>query len=61
VSLLSYCADLSGIVGFVKFTAGWYLILVTKRSVVGLLGGHYIYHCDETTVSLRVIGIDNSS
>jgi len=31
----------SGIVGFVKFTAGWYLVLVTKRSVVGLLGGHY--------------------
>jgi hypothetical protein len=32
---------ISGIVGFVKFTAGWYLILITKRSVVGLLGGHY--------------------
>lgn len=31
----------SGIVGFVRFTAGWYLILITKRSVVGLLGGHY--------------------
>lgn len=31
----------SGIVGFVKFTGGWYLILITKRSVVGLLGGHY--------------------
>ena len=31
----------SGIVGFVRFTAGWYIILITKRSVVGLLGGHY--------------------
>ena len=31
----------SGIAGFVKFTAGWYLVLITKRSVVGLLGGHY--------------------
>jgi hypothetical protein len=32
---------LSGIIGFVKFTSGWYLVLITKRSVVGLLGGHY--------------------
>jgi len=32
---------ISGIVGFVQFTAGWYLVLITKRSVVGLLGGHY--------------------
>lgn len=31
----------SGIVGFVKFTSGYYLVLITKRSVVGLLGGHY--------------------
>ncbi|WVQ75091.1 hypothetical protein IAR50_004700 [Cryptococcus sp. DSM 104548] len=40
--------DFHGLVGFVKFTAGWYLILMTKRSEVGLLGGHYIYHCDDT-------------
>ncbi|CDZ98337.1 Putative phosphoinositide phosphatase [Phaffia rhodozyma] len=37
-----------GLVGFVKFTQGWYLILITKRSVVALVGGHYLYHCDET-------------
>lgn len=37
-----------GIAGFVKFTAGWYIILVTKRSVVALLGGHYLYHCEST-------------
>jgi len=37
-----------GIAGFVKFTAGWYIILVMKRSVVALLGGHYIYHCEST-------------
>lgn len=30
-----------GIVGFVQFTAGWYMCIVTQRSVVGLLGGHY--------------------
>lgn len=24
------------------------MILVTKRSVVALLGGHYVYHCEST-------------
>lgn len=38
----------SGIIGFVRFTSGFYMTLCTKRSVVGLLGGHYIFHCDET-------------
>ncbi|EIW71658.1 hypothetical protein TREMEDRAFT_27142 [Tremella mesenterica DSM 1558] len=42
--------DFYGLIGFVRFTAGWYLIGIAKRSVVGLLGGHYIYHCDETAV-----------
>ncbi|PFH50390.1 hypothetical protein AMATHDRAFT_61229 [Amanita thiersii Skay4041] len=37
-----------GIAGFVRFTAGWYMILVMKRSVVALLGGHYLYHCEST-------------
>ncbi len=34
--------------GFVRFTAGWYLVAITKRTVVALLGGHYLYHCEET-------------
>jgi len=37
-----------GIIGFVRFTAGWYMLLITKRSPVALLGGHYVYHCEET-------------
>ncbi|KAG1761875.1 SacI homology domain-containing protein [Suillus occidentalis] len=37
-----------GIAGFVKFTAGWYMIVISKRSVVALLGGHYLYHCENT-------------
>jgi hypothetical protein len=35
-------------VGFVKFTQGWYMIFITKRRQVAMLGGHYIYHIDET-------------
>ncbi|RPD60768.1 hypothetical protein L227DRAFT_501341 [Lentinus tigrinus ALCF2SS1-6] len=39
-----------GIAGFIKFTAGWYMILISKRSVVALLGGHYVYHCESTDI-----------
>ena len=35
-------------IGFLRFTAGWYMILITKRSPVALFGGHYVYHCEET-------------
>lgn len=36
--------------GFIRFTAGWYMIAITKRSVVALLGGHYIYHCENVDI-----------
>lgn len=35
-----------GIIGFVRFTAGWYIVMVRNRAPVALLGGHYIYHCE---------------
>ena len=34
--------------GFIRFTAGYYMSVITKRSPVALLGGHYVYHIDET-------------
>ncbi|ORY08286.1 hypothetical protein K493DRAFT_29135 [Basidiobolus meristosporus CBS 931.73] len=37
-----------GIVGFIKFLEGYYVVLITKRSAVALIGGHYIYHIDDT-------------
>ncbi|CAG8541334.1 8999_t:CDS:10 [Ambispora leptoticha] len=37
-----------GIVGFIRFTEGYYISLVTKSSPVALIGGHYIYQIDET-------------
>ncbi|KAK0526006.1 phosphatidylinositol-3,5-bisphosphate 5-phosphatase [Tilletia horrida] len=46
-----------GIVGFIRFTSTYYMVLISRRSVVALLGGHYIYHCDET----RVIPVCHSS
>ncbi|PWN53902.1 hypothetical protein IE53DRAFT_383532 [Violaceomyces palustris] len=39
-----------GIVGFIRFTGTYYMVLISRRSVVGLIGGHYIYHCDETKI-----------
>jgi hypothetical protein len=39
---------ISSIVGFIRFTAGWYMIIITTRRQVGLLGGHHLYHCDHT-------------
>ncbi|KAG6812682.1 hypothetical protein H0H92_001311 [Tricholoma furcatifolium] len=39
-----------GLAGFIRFTAGWYMVLISKRSVVALLGGHYLYHCEGTDI-----------
>ncbi|KAG8755406.1 phosphatidylinositol-3,5-bisphosphate 5-phosphatase, partial [Ceratobasidium sp. 428] len=47
---LNKVQEFHGIVGFVRFTAGWYVVLITKRSVRALMGGHYIYHCEETAI-----------
>ncbi|KAK7789638.1 hypothetical protein R5R35_005398 [Gryllus longicercus] len=39
-----------GIVGFVKFLEGYYLILVTKRRRVAVIGHHTIYKIEDTTM-----------
>ncbi|SCU82723.1 LAMI_0C00628g1_1 [Lachancea mirantina] len=37
-----------GLLGFIKFTTCYYLIVITKTSSVAILGGHAVYHIDET-------------
>lgn len=37
-----------GLLGLIKFTKGYYLSIITKCSQVAILGGHYVYHIDET-------------
>lgn len=37
-----------GLLGFIRFTAHYYMIYVTKRSQVAMVGGHYIYQIDKT-------------
>lgn len=37
-----------GLLGFIRFTQNWYLVVITKKSAVSILGGHYLYHIDAT-------------
>ena len=37
-----------GLLGFVRFTGAYYMLLVTKKSPVAVIGGHYIYQIDAT-------------
>ncbi|KAK9499830.1 hypothetical protein O3M35_002791 [Rhynocoris fuscipes] len=39
-----------GIVGFVRFMEGYYMILVTKRRRIATIGLHYIYKVEDTTM-----------
>lgn len=44
-----------GLLGFIRFTGAYYMLLITKRSQVAMIGGHYIYQVDGTElVSLTV-------
>ena len=37
-----------GLLGFIRFTGAHYMLLITKRSQVAVIGGHYIYQVDGT-------------
>lgn len=37
-----------GILGFIRFTESYYMLLMTKRQQVAMLGGHYVYQVDGT-------------
>ncbi len=37
-----------GLLGFIRFTGPYYMLLITKRSQVAVIGGHYIYQVDGT-------------
>ena len=36
--------------GFVRFLEGYYIILITKRRKVALIGPHVIYKIEDTTM-----------
>lgn len=37
-----------GLLGFIRFTGAYYMLIITKRSQVAIIGGHYIYQVDGT-------------
>jgi hypothetical protein len=37
-----------GLLGFIRFTEAYYMLLISKRSQVAMVGGHYIYQVDGT-------------
>ena len=37
-----------GLAGFVRFLEGYYIILITKRRKVGIIGHHTIYKIEDT-------------
>lgn len=37
-----------GIMGFVRFTEHYYMVLITKRQYIAVIGGHYIYQVEST-------------
>lgn len=39
-----------GIIGFVRFLEGYYMILVTRRSIIAEVGGHYFYKVEDTSM-----------
>lgn len=46
-----------GILGFIRFTGPYYMLIIKKRSQVAVLGGHYIYRIDQTElISLTAPG-----
>ncbi|PVI03514.1 hypothetical protein DM02DRAFT_640542 [Periconia macrospinosa] len=42
-----------GLLGFVRFTEAYYMLLITKRAQVAMIGGHYIYQVDGTELKDR--------
>ncbi|KAF2736109.1 polyphosphoinositide phosphatase-like protein Fig4 [Polyplosphaeria fusca] len=37
-----------GLMGFIRFTEAYYMLLITKRAQIAMIGGHYIYQVDGT-------------
>ncbi|XP_078256020.1 polyphosphoinositide phosphatase isoform X2 [Rhinoraja longicauda] len=49
LSGLSKTVSAYGIVGFVRFLEGYYIVFITKRRKVADIGGHSIYKIEDTT------------
>lgn len=58
---LTPCISAYGIAGFVRFLEGYYIVLITDRRKVGMIGAHVIYKVEKTQmISLNQSSMDNS-
>ncbi|KAF2488097.1 SacI homology domain-containing protein [Neohortaea acidophila] len=48
-----------GLLGFVRFTESYYMLLITKRQQVAMIGGHYVYQIDGTELVPLTTGSSN--
>ena len=37
-----------GLLGFIRFTGTYFMLLITKRSAIAVIGGHHVYQIDGT-------------
>ncbi|KAJ1208829.1 hypothetical protein NDU88_004212 [Pleurodeles waltl] len=47
---LSRAVSAFGVVGFVRFLEGYYIVLITKRRKMADIGGHAVYKIEDTTM-----------
>ncbi|XP_070567874.1 polyphosphoinositide phosphatase-like isoform X2 [Ptychodera flava] len=47
---LSHTVSAFGIVGFIRFLEGYYVILITKRRRIAVIGGHTMYKIEDTSM-----------
>jgi SacI homology domain len=45
---LEHCISFHGVVGFVRFLRGYYMVLITQKRRVGNFGGHIVYTIENT-------------
>ncbi|OAA56013.1 polyphosphoinositide phosphatase Fig4 [Cordyceps fumosorosea ARSEF 2679] len=45
-----------GLLGFIRFTGCHYMLLITKKSTVAMLGGHYVYQVEGTELIPLAMG-----
>lgn len=45
-----------GLLGFIKFTGPYYMLLITKKSTVAMVGGHYIHQIEGTELIPLTVG-----
>ncbi|OAQ99681.1 hypothetical protein LLEC1_04112, partial [Akanthomyces lecanii] len=45
-----------GLLGFIRFTGCYYMLLITKKSTVAMIGGHYIYQVEGTELIPLAMG-----